>query len=117
MLCESLSNLEKFERSFESNNRNNLNKHLKAEHKGNKPAGAAKNSGKKSPSGKVKCPKCPYSAESSLVGRHLEGAHGGVACKECKLVVESREEAKIQTTLIQELQNLVVHISKIVGQI
>ena len=41
---------------------------------------------------KVKCPKCPYSAESSLVGRHLEGAHGGVACKECKLVLESRDE-------------------------
>ena len=41
---------------------------------------------------KVKCPKCPYTAESSLVGRHLEGSHGGVACKECKLVLESRDE-------------------------
>ena len=111
MLCESLSNLEKFERSFESNNRNNLNKHLKAEHKGNKPAGAAKNSGKKSPSGKVKCPKCPYSAESSLVGRHLEGAHGGVACKECKLVVESRDEAEIQTTPIDNFSELCICVS------
>ena len=41
---------------------------------------------------KVKCPKCSYTAESSLVGRHLEGAHGGVPCKECKLVLESRDE-------------------------
>ena len=95
--------------SFESNNRINLNKHLKAEHKGNK---SVKNSGiNKSPSvppkmssskpppatsgdTKVKCPKCPYSVESSLVGRHLEGAHGGVACEECKWVAESRDETR-----------------------
>ena len=89
----------KFKARVERNRRNNLNKHVKARHSGTgnpkKSPGIVPGSPESPKSaaagGKIKCPKCPYSAEPSLVGRHLEGAHAGVACGECEVVAESRE--------------------------